>query len=186
MGILSDRTPPEVDPEDAIHVTTTATVLDPMAHCATTAGGNTAFGVSTGFVTLAASSEVELCAFVNPANSGKDIYLDLGEFAATVDTHFRRYSVASTGITVTGTAETVRNLGGGSTASVAKMYTPANYSATGGTVGKVALIKGYYTYFTFLRGRSILRPGRALYWTIDGKTGAESVVYLEWWEKDAA
>lgn len=150
-------------------------------------GGRRAFGAGTGFITIASNAEAQFCAFENPAGSGVDIYLDVGEFSSNQNTEFRRY-VGQTLLT-RGTAVPVRNLGGGTTASVAKLYVAGQYTTATpdpASIGKVAYLSAYNTYFTSLRGRSVVRPGRAVYWTIDGtSSNVKGNVYLEWYELPA-
>lgn len=155
-----------------------------ITHYASPGGGRIAFGVGTGFVSIASNIEAPLLAIDNPSTSGKDIYFDIGEFAANQNTQFRRYVGGS--LSSLGTPETARNLGGGTASSALRLYVPGQYTASSGTVGKVAFIQAFDTYFTQLNGRLVLRPGRSVYWTIDGSGGnLQAAVYFEYWELNA-
>lgn len=163
-----------------------------MAYYASAAGGRIAYNVTTGMVALANNNnEQPLALLENPAGSGYDLYLDLGEFGCSINASFRRYRAA----TISGQSSpiTPNNMGGGSSVSVARMYvggTSPTYTRTGGTVAKTAHIAAYQQYTTNLGGRSVLRPGSHLVWTITHPSGsAQSFtgsVYFEWWELPAA
>lgn len=164
-------------------------VMDPIAYYASAAGGRVAYNITTGVVTIGSSGEQSLAALVNPSDSGKDLVLDLGEFGASAVTTFRRYRNAT--ITPTGAPLTGSNIGGGSTTTVARMYvggTSPTFTRSGGTVSKDAFIAASTTYFTFLRGRSIIRPGQSVSWTIQGPNSGNftASVYFEFYEVAAA
>lgn len=154
---------------------------DPIAYYASASGGRVAFGTTTDYLTISGSVEVGLAVFVNPSGSGVDAYIDLGEFGSSIDSSFRRYRGST--ITGLGTPRPVANMGGGANDSACKMYVPGQFSASGGTVGKVAYMRQSTNYQTRLGGRTILRPGQGIYWSIDGKgQNYTAMVYLEWWE----
>lgn len=168
------------------------TDVSQMAYYASSAGGRIAFNITTGIVPLANNSDEQaLALLVNPTGSGYDLYLDLGEFGCSINATFRRYR-ASTLSNLSLSPITANNMGGGSGSSVARMYiggTSPAYTRTGGTVAKTAHIAAYQQYLTNLGGRSILRPGSHLVWTIDGPSGNNAnftgSVYFEYWELPA-
>lgn len=167
---------------------TPVVILDPIAYFASAAGGRVAFNIATAVIPLSGTGEQPLAALINPADSGKDMVLDLGEFGTSVNATFRRYRNAT--ITPTGAPRTPTNTGGGAATSAALMYvggTGATYTRTGGTIAKDAFIQAFTTYFTQLRGRSVLRPGQSLSWTIQPTTGGAftASVYLEYYERPA-
>ena len=163
--------------------------LDPMRYYASLAGGRRAFNITTGIVTIAATGEQPLAVLDNPANSGKDAFLDLGEFGASANTTFRRIRNR----TVTNLANPISgsNMGGGSEQSVLKMYAAPNYTqAADGAIAKTAHIAAFQQYVTELKGRVVLRPGQRLVWTITGPGGLggsmTASVFFEYWELPAA
>lgn len=168
------------------------------AHYASADGGRVGFNSVTGYVTIpTGAGENNLAAFENPAGSGVDCFLSLGEFAASLDTRFRRYSGAAT-ITVTGSARAAGNRGGGSAAPLAKLYAAGTYTAANANetatpansanLRKVAFIKAFQQYVTVLNSEGVVRPGQRLIWTIDNDSNASfmAMVYLEWHEVAAA
>ncbi len=163
-----------------------------IAYWASVIGGRLAFNITTGIITISGTGEHELAALVNPAGSGKDIYLDLGEFGASANTTFRRYRNAT--ITPTASGNAGVNTGGGTATSVARMYPNGTYTrgtgAGAGTVAKTAHIAAFQQYVTELKGRSVLRPGNVLAWTIQGSSALGSSltcsIFFEYWERDAA
>lgn len=157
-----------------------------MQYYSSLAGGRRAFAIGTGYLAIPNTGGDSLCALVNPDNSGADIYLDLGEFGADKNTRFHRFGAPATSLTGLANPIVGNNLSRGSTPSVARMYTRGNYTvATPGAETKVAFMQAYQTYFAYLGGRSILRPGRAIYWTIDNATAINVNVYFEYWELPA-
>jgi hypothetical protein len=161
--------------------------VDPITHYASADGGRRAFNATTGIVSITAgSSESLLAALVNPTGSGYDMHLDLGEFGSSANTTFRRYRNS----TLSSLANPISpsNMGGGSATSVAQMYIPPNFARTGGTVSKTAHIAAYQQYFAYIKGRSVLRPGQSLSWTIQQISGGAftASVYFEFWEIPAA
>lgn len=164
-------------------------VIDPIAYYASAAGGRLAFNITTGILSFTLSSEVVLAALINPSGSGKDMILDIGEFGASSNTTFKRYRNST--ITPTGAAISGSNMGGGAATSVAQMYVGGaapTFTRSGGTVSKTAHIAGYQQYFAYIRGRSVLRPGQSLAWTIQGlQVGTFTAsVYFEYYELPAA
>jgi len=166
-------------------------IADPISFYATAAGGRVAFNITTGLLAVGNSGESTLAALVNPSGSGNDIFIDVGEFGSSLNATFRRYRNST--ITPTGTAISGNNMGGGSATSVAQMYvggTGATFTRTGGNVSKTAHIAAYQQYLTEIKGRSILRPGQSLSWTITPPSGNlnnfTASVYFEYWELPAA
>lgn len=170
--------------------------IDPITYYATAAGGRLAFNITTQIVSIAAAGEQPLAALVNPALSGKDIYLDVGEFGASMNTTFRRYRNPT--VTPTGTAISGSNMGGGTATSVAQMYvggtaggTTPTYTRTGGTVAKTAHIAAYQQYLTEIKGKVVLRPGQAIAWTITASSAVTAAnpltaaVFFEYYELTA-
>lgn len=164
-------------------------VRDPLSYHASPDGGRVAFNITTGIVQLASgSAEQPLAALVNPTGSGRDVVIDLAEFGTSANATFRRYRGATlTGLTTTN-AVSAANMGGGSAVSVARMYRGEHHTRTGGTVSKTAHIAAWQQYIARVQGRSILRPGQSLAWTIQQVTGAAytASVYVEYYETPAA
>lgn len=158
---------------------------DPISFYASAAGGRLAFNITTGIVTIGTSGEQPLAALVNPANSGKDIYLDLGEFGASANTTFRRYRAST--LSDLSSPISGMNMSGGAATSVAQMYIAGTYTRTGGTVAKTAHIAAYQQYLTNIDGRVILRPGNNIAWTITGPASGNftASVFFEYWELTA-
>lgn len=162
--------------------------LDPIVYYASADGGKRAFNITSRIVQIAGEGEQELAALVNPEGSGKDIYLDLGEFQCSTNTEFTRWR----GSTLTFTAAPFEgtNMGGGETASVARMYPAGTYTAENGQIAKTAHIGAYIPYFANIGGRTVLRPGQSLRWTILNRGtiggGFTASVYFEYWELDAS
>lgn len=161
-------------------------------------GGRMAFNSVTGFLTIPSGSvENNLAAFQNPSGSGVDVVMSHVEFAASVNTRFRRYRGAST-ISVTGAARASGNQGGGSAVAAAKLYAAGTYTATGANetatpanaanLRKAAYITAFTQYVVEIDGRSILRPGQQHIWTMDndGNASFTALVYVEWHEVAAA
>lgn len=161
---------------------------DLITHYATAAGGRRSFNITSGIVSIGSSGEQPVAALVNPTGSGKDMFLDLGEFGSSLNATFRRYRNP----TLSGLSSPISgvNMGGGSTASAAQMYVPGTYTRTGGTVSKTAHIAAYQQYLTNIRGRTVLRPGQSIAWTITnasgGISGFTASIYFEYWELVAA
>lgn len=163
------------------------TTVDPITYYASPEGGRNAFNITTDVVTITQASEQPLAVLENPTGSGKDIYLDTGEFASNVNTQFRRYSGPT--ISSRGTAKIPRNMSGGSNTSPLRFYPAGQFTlSNNGTVTKTAQIPSYQQYKTQIKGKVILRPGSAVYWTIDQPTGGTQLkasIYFEYWQKDA-
>lgn len=174
-------------------------VADPISFYATAAGGRVAFNITSQIVTFTTNGEQPLAALVNPTDSGKDLYIDLGEFGSSQNATFRRYRNGT--ITPTGTALGASNIGGGSATSAAQMYTggagltPAStptYTRAGGTVSKTAHIAAYQQHLATAKGRTVLRPGQSLAWTITVNSNVTAAnpmtasVYVEFWELAAS
>lgn len=144
-----------------------------------------AFNITSGVLAIASSGEQLLAALVNPAGSGRDAYLDLGEFGASADTTFRRYRNRT--LTNLSNPISPNSMTASTNASVVRMYVPPNFSATNGTVVKTAHIASYQPYLTHMRGRAKISPGSSLTWTIVGPGGMEASmtasVYFEYWER---
>lgn len=148
------------------------------------------FNASTGIVDLTGSAAQELAAFINPAGSGVDAFLMLGEFGASVDALFQRLGGAT--VTPTGAAIVPANRNGDAGVSPCRMYkggaTTATYTRVGGTVRKTAHIGGYAQYITAIK-RVRVRPGTALAWMMTGTTALGTAytgtVFLEWFERPA-
>jgi hypothetical protein len=163
-----------------------------IAYYASLHGGRVAFNITTGIVPLASgTSEQALALLVNPADSGYDLYLDVGEFGCSINATFRRYRGAT--LSSLSSPISANNMGGGSGTSVAQMYiggTGATYTRSGGTVAKTAHIAAYQQYLTNLGGRVVIRPGNHLVWTITAPSGNSNnftgSVYFEYWELPAA
>jgi hypothetical protein len=160
------------------------TAEEPITFYASEAGGRLAFNITTDVVTINGSGEQPLALLENPGGSGKDMYIDTGEFASSVNTQFRRYRGAA--IDTRGTAKSGANMSGGAAASVVKMYPAGQFTITNtGTVAKTAHIASYEQYVTSIKGKTVLRPGNALYWTIDqpaGGTQLTASIYIEYYE----
>lgn len=164
----------------------------PIAWYASAEGGRVAFNITTGIVPLAANAtEQSLAAFQNPTGSGKDIFIDMGEFGCSLNGTFRRYRNS----TFSGLSSPISatNMGGGSATSVAAMYvggTAPTFTRTGGNVSKTAHIAAFNQYLTHVGGKTVLRPGNTLAWSITGPSGNASnftaSVYFEYWELPAA
>lgn len=170
-----------------VNIPTDMTSQEKIAYAATSAGGRVAFNISTGVVALSAlSGELALAALVNPTGSGKDIFIDMGEFGSTVNCLFKRYR----GGTLSALSSPISgfNMSGGSATSVAQFYVAPNFTRTGGTVAKIAHVGAYNTYFAWLRGRTVLRPGNSLAWTITPPviSAFSASIYFEYWETTAA
>lgn len=162
--------------------------IEPITYYASAAGGRVAFNITTQILTVSTSGEVALAALVNPSGSGKDLVLDLGEFGASANTTFRRYRNST--ITPTGAALSASNMGGGAASSVAQMYVGGGsptFTRSGGVVSKTAHIAAYQQYFAYIKGRSVLRPGQSLSWTIQGPQSGNftASVYFEYYERTA-
>lgn len=157
------------------------------SYYASAVGGRRAFNITTGVVTISGSGEQPLGLLENPTGSGKDVYLDLGEFASSVNTQFRRYRAPT--INTRGTAKSPINLSGGSTTSSLVFYPAGQFTlSNNGTVSKTAHIAAYQQYITEIKGKAILRPGNAVYWSIDQPTGGSQFtasIYFEYYELDA-
>lgn len=158
-----------------------------ISYYASATGGRLAFNITTGIVIISGAAEQPLAVLENPAGSGKDIYLDMGEFGCSVNTVFRRYAAPT--IATRGAGNVPRNLSGGATASVLRFYPAGQFTlSANGTVSKTAHIAAYQQYKTDIHGRTVLRPGSAVYWTIDQPTGGSSFtasIYFEFWELTA-
>lgn len=170
--------------------TVAPTVVRPeIAYYASAAGGRTAFNIATGFVTVTrGTAEQPLAALVNPADSGKDMFLHFGEFGSSIDTRFRRYR----GATVTGLANPISPVNmagttGNPPTSAARMYVPPGFTKNGGVVAKTAYIAAYRQYRGDFEGASIVRPGGVITWTIDqvDVPSASASIYLEYFERPA-
>lgn len=159
-----------------------------IAYYASPAGGTVAFNITTGVVTIAASGLQSLALMENPANSGVDCYLDVGEFGSSGNTTFQRLRNAT--ILTRGTALLPSNMGGGANAGALRMYAGgSNFTFSGGTVAKTAHIAAFQQYLTLLGGRVRLRPGQSLLWQITGPGGLggslTASVFFEYWERPA-
>lgn len=173
-------------PQRLSSATDSTQVVPAIAYYATVAGGRVAFNITTGIVSLSGAGEQQLAAVVNPTGSGKDMYLDFGEFGSSANTTFRRYRNAT--ITNGTNPISAANMGGGSATSVAILYTGSNYTRTGGTVAKTAHIAAYQQYLTQIQGKTILRPGNSMAWTIEGAQGGGAFtasIYFEYYELTA-
>jgi hypothetical protein len=150
-------------------------------------GGRKSFNITTGLVSISGTGEQLLGLLENPTGSGKDIYLNVGEFGSSVNTQFRRYRTPT--ISTRGTARTGVNTSGGSTTSVLTFYPAGQFTvSSNGTVSKTAHIAAYQQYKTDIKGISILRPGNAALWTIDQPQGGSTFtasIYFEYFELDA-
>lgn len=164
-----------------------STAQENIAFYASAAGGLRAFNITTGVVSIGGANEQALALMENPTGSGRDVYLDLGEFASSVNTQFRRYSAAT--INTKQNPISARNMSGGTNDSVLKFYTPTNFTLTSnGTISKTAHIAAYQQYITNLKGKVIIRPGTAVYWTIDQPSGGSTFtasIFFEFWELTA-
>lgn len=164
------------------------TAAEPITYYASDVGGRLAFSITTDVVTINGTGEQPLALLENPTGSGKDAYLDLGEFASSVNTQFRRYRGPT--VSTRGTAKLPVNTSGGSTASVLRFYPSAQFTVSAsGSVAKTAYIAAYQQYKTDIKGKVILRPGSVIYWTIDQPTGGTQFtasIFFEYYELPAA
>lgn len=87
------------------------TAEQPISFYASAKGGRLAFNITTNVVTITGTNEQALALLENPTGSNKDVYLDLGEFASSVNTQFRRYR--SPTVSTRGTANLPTNMSGG-------------------------------------------------------------------------
>jgi hypothetical protein len=162
-------------------------LYDEIRYFSTAAGGTKAFNVTSGLLTITSSGEQPLAAFVNPADSGVDVFIDIGEFGASANTTFRRYRGST--LSSLSNAITPSNMGGGANTAGSRLYTPPNYTRTSGTVTKTAHIAAFQQYVTEIKGRTRLKPGQSIAWTITGPGGLggsmTATVYLEFWEAPA-
>jgi hypothetical protein len=80
-------------------------------------------------------------------------------------------------------------MSGGATNSVLRFYPAGQFTlSNNGTVSKTAHISAYQQYITELGGKVILRPGNAVYWTIDQPSGGSSFtasIFFEYYELTA-
>lgn len=164
-----------------------AVAWDAIAHYSSAAGGRVAYNVTTDILTINTGGEVDLAAFVNPATSSRDVVIDLAEFGASASTTSKRYRGST--ITVSGSARTASNMGGGTASPVARFYAGGGsptYTRSGGSVTKATHIATYSQNVVHIGGRTRLRPGETLAWTIQGPGGLggsmTASVYLEWFE----
>lgn len=160
-------------------------VMTTMEYYNSAEGGRRAFNATTDYITLPNTAATESFAlFENPADSGVDVFLWLGEFASNQDVRFRRMSgaVIQTRATPRGTF----NMGGGATAGKARLYTRSEFTVdapTNHVTRKQAFMRAFQTYFTTLN-MTRMKPGQHLYWTVDGR-GEDVSIYLEWIELPA-
>lgn len=160
------------------------TAEQPISFYASAKGGRLAFNITTNVVTITGTNEQALALLENPTGSNKDVYLDLGEFASSVNTQFRRYR--SPTVSTRGTANLPTNMSGGATSSVLRFYPAGQFTlSNNGTVAKTAHIAAYQQYITEIKGKVILRPGNAMYWTIDQPSGGSTFtasIFFEYYE----
>lgn len=162
-------------------------VQEDLQYFASLAGGRVAFGIPSNSIAIDATGEQRLAALVNPAGSGKDIYIDSVEFGSSLNSILRQY--AGTALGGLGASILANNLGGGSPASVGRLYAGASFVRTGGTVSRAGHIASYQQHQTDLKGGTVIRPGQNIVWTIQnasgGISGFTASIYLEYWELNA-
>jgi hypothetical protein len=159
---------------------------------------------TTGYVPNTLNTTTELIALLkNPAGSGKVLVLDKAEFGATADTRFSRFGGGISTIVGGATPQPIGRTDGGASSSIMELYIGGNgggspvranqiTSASGGTLRKVAAIKGYDAYqLNDVKGTTVLQPGQQSYWRVDespGGGGGTFYTYIdfEWWEVDLA
>lgn len=163
-----------------------------IVYYATAAGGRLAFNITTGLLTFSVTGEQPLGALTNPAGSGRDIFLDVGEFGSSANTTFRRFRGGTLSLTGGGIAPV--NTSGGAATSPLRFYvggsSPTFTVTTPGTVSKTAHIAAFQQYVTELKGRTVLRPGQTIYWTIVGPGGLTgtmtAAIFFEFYDLPAA
>ncbi len=153
--------------------------IEPSAFYASAEGGRVGYDASTGPLSISVIATTPFALFVNPVNSGKDVYVDTIEFGCSWDTIFQR--LRNPAIQITGSPQPTNNRGGGEISGVGKLYVMGKFSVTGGSISKTLHLKGYSQYASMPRGAVILRPGESLAWTVLAGAGTASI-YIEWWE----
>lgn len=166
------------------------TSRDRMAYHCSVEGGQLGYNLTSDVVDVAAAGEQPLAALVNPDGSTWDLWFHLGEFGSGSDALFRRHPAAATDLTGLTNPRSPRNLTGGTTASPMRMYAGGDFTAPPSQVpSKTAHIGAFRQYTTELRGITRLRPGRALWWSIEnasgGVTAFTGTVYFEFWMEPA-
>jgi len=179
-------------PKSPEQISTASTPTVPFgAYYASAAGGRVRFSASTDYVMINDEGVTDLALFVNPPNSGVDCYLDIGEFGASFDARFRRLGGFAHTIPDVSAGPLSRNTGGGSQVAACRLYRPGQYTVSGGDVRKTAYMRASTNYITMIEGRSVVRPGNALAWTIQATRAniggrPHGFVHLEWIELPAA
>jgi hypothetical protein len=169
-----------------------------MQHYATTPGGNTSYNSSIDVLNQASTGELPVCAFVNPAGSGMDVFIDTYELNASATATWRRYRNAT--LTGLGTAQDNVNRGGDSTkTAVARLYrgagsttqtATAQFTRTGGVLGKAGFVAANVPKIVELHGGVRLRPGQSWTFTAVGPGGLggnyNQTFFIDWWELPAS
>ena len=152
---------------------------------ASTAGGNVLFMASTGERTMAATTDQDVAAFSNPANSGVDVYVEKFSYGTNKAGRMKRYrSPTITGLT---TESSWTNRGGGTNVPAARMYLPPFTVSATGTLGFVHYLGTNDQISPEIHGGLILRPGQGFLWRWTPDAGQTGVISIEvvWWETGA-
>jgi hypothetical protein len=150
-------------------------------------GGNVSFNGTAGVQTVNTSGG-NVTAFVNPANSGVDLYVQRFVLSSDQPGRYERYRGAT--LTGLGTAATSNNRGGHPTnAAKGKIYGQGAFTPTGGNMGMITYVGASNTSADNVDGSLILRPGEEIHWRYvpnPGVSGNSSVaVEVVWWELPA-
>jgi hypothetical protein len=147
------------------------------------AGGNRSYNATAGVVSVT-SSGGNVCVFVNPTGSGVDLYIQRIVLSSDQPGRYERYRQGTLG--TAGTAATNVNRGGNGTPGLAKLYNPAQITATGGSLGMITYVPASATSADPVDGTLILRPGQNYYWRYipnPGVSGSSNcAVEVVWWE----
>jgi hypothetical protein len=157
---------------------------------AVTANGNrSGYNATLGTVIMLNNAEQPVATFVNPADSGVDVYLHRVVLGASRGGEWRRYRNP----VVNGPFGDPRpnvNRGGGGDNSKARLYSAWNTVATGGTEGIVVFTGPTSDFVDQLDGTIIMRPGETMRWTYLpvplGHTDTRVSLQVVWWEEPAA
>lgn len=156
------------------------------------AAAGSMFGVSTGAVALTTTglTGMQLVAsLVNPAGSGKSLYVQSVRLSSGVPAACYRYRIA--GGTPGGTALAPANSSGGSLASVARLYLAPTGLTVSSSVDMATFLAAGGATTQELDGAIVLPPGSSLLWAAGAQAaivptllyGLGSIaVAASWWE----
>lgn len=148
---------------------------------ASPAGGCVSYGACSGAVTV--TSNVNAFAmFLNPADSGVDVYLARTVLAVSQGGWVERYRNPT--IEAHGTAKSNINRAGRNKTGKARLYDGTQARASGGTLGKVLYLSSNGFDESIEEGAIILPPGGSMGWWLTSNIGAGSLASIEitWWE----